>query len=271
MREVVLSSPAKINNTLFIGGRSETGLHDIETEMTKVSLCDEVRLFVSDKCLASAMKAELSVQNPHHFSLPKNPEENLVIRAARIFFQGQKKVPRLFRCELIKNIPSQAGLGGGSGNAAAVLNTLSQLFPEKVPKDFLERAHNLGSDIPFFLSSASCAFVTEQGKKVIPLPKKDKGYLLFVKPKEISYSTAWAYEQWDKNSTRLPEGNDFQPLLFSLFPLLQKMADTLCVSGAKNVQLCGSGSTLYAFFASLSQRDAARSLFPSTQYWTGVS
>ena len=201
----VVRSYAKVNLTLDVLGKRPDGFHDIESVMQTISMHDTLTLG-----LGGEPGIRLTCDMP---GIPTD-ESNLAHRAAVLFFEALGVELRL-DVHVEKRIPPQAGLGGGSSNAAAVLRGLSQLFEQdegskfKVqsskfnesetlnlePSTLNHLAARIGSDVPFFLTGGT-AFVRGRGEVVEPLPDVGPWWLVIVKP-PFGISTAWAYQRLD--------------------------------------------------------------------------
>jgi 4-diphosphocytidyl-2-C-methyl-D-erythritol kinase len=185
-------APAKINLSLKILGRREDGFHQIETVIAPISLADELTIEKQSRWIDFTCDDN---------SLPHG-DENLVIRAAKIFFQITQ-AKRGVSIVLRKKIPHGAGLGGGSSDAATTLLALNKLFDTKLPREALaEMAETIGSDVPFFVFE-SAAVCKGRGEVVRPIALKNKLPLLLLKP-DFGVSSAWAYSHWH-DSRRIPE------------------------------------------------------------------
>ncbi|QQS59680.1 4-(cytidine 5'-diphospho)-2-C-methyl-D-erythritol kinase [Candidatus Peregrinibacteria bacterium] len=266
MKKISLSAPAKINWNLHIGEIQKNGLHEIYTEMEKISLADELEIEI----LPQEKQGEIDfvLKNPQEFSVPKD-ETNLAVRAARSFF-GETLFPAIC-IRLTKNIPTGSGLGGGSSDAAAVLKGLSQMFPECISEsELFHIASNLGSDIPFFFGNFSRATIEGTGERLTPLPQISSGFLTLCLPKNISISTAWAYEEWEKRKTTVPNGNDFEPIIFSAFPELSHRATLLKEFGAEHTALSGSGGTVFGVFSEKAKAEKTQKMLKEHGDWTAV-
>src|SRR5689334_18701429 len=138
-----VSAPAKVNLTLRVLGRRGDGFHEIETLITPISLCDEIKIERrSDKG-----KIAFCCDTP---SLPRG-QDNTVARAAKVFFE-QTKITEGVSIALKKKIPHAAGLGGGSSDAASTLLALNELFETNLSRGALAKmAETIGSDVPFFV------------------------------------------------------------------------------------------------------------------------
>lgn len=244
-----LQAPAKINLSFEIKGRREDGFHEIETLMTPISLSDRLTIERG----TTAAEVEFSCDDP---SVP-NGEENLVVRAARLF-QERTKIGAGVEIALEKHIPHGAGLGGGSSDAAATLLGLNELFETRLDqKTLLELAAQIGSDVPFFILGCA-ATCRGRGEIVEPASLPARFNLLLMKP-DFGVPTPWAYGRW-KNSRELPgvdyaaqtfSGvrffNDLERPVFEKFILLGHLKTWLRQQAEVEAALMsGSGSTLFA-------------------------
>src|SRR6187399_1963618 len=160
-----LCAPAKINLSFEIIARRSDGFHEIETLMAPISLTDELSL------IRTGVEREIkfTVDDP---TLPAG-DDNLVVRAARLFF-AKTKLTAGVAIDLRKRIPHGAGLGGGSSDAATVMLGLNQMFGTEIElSDLAALAAEIGSDVPFFIF-ASAAVCHGRGELVRPivLPRK---------------------------------------------------------------------------------------------------
>lgn len=268
---------AKINLSLRILAREDAGYHQIETLFCLLSLTDRLDIQVREPGIRLVVKgADLGAV-----------EDNLVYRAAVDFFAAAKVEPAA-DILLEKHIPSGAGLGGGSSDAASTLNLLNGLFGEPLSDAALFRiGAGLGSDIPFFLSGAALALGWGRGHRLLALPPlRELPLLLMVPP--FTISTAAAYAELSKHrgpSGTLPAGkplvleqlaswdgveaiagNDFEETTFKRFPTLGHARDAISQSGARIAMLAGSGSTVFGVYGRPDHRDQAirelKSRFP---------
>jgi len=210
-------APAKINLYLHILGRRPDGYHELETLMAPISLGDTLDLDLipsgidftcSDPALADA-------------------KDNLATKAARLFLD-EFKLTTGVRIHLEKAVPVGAGLGGGSGDAAAVLLALRDLTKTNCPDAKLaELAGRLGSDIPFFIYRTA-AICRGRGEIIEPIRLKEKLQGLLVHP-GFGVSTPWAYKTYAQNPHPGIAGktfadftlrNDLEPPAFSKYPWL---------------------------------------------------
>jgi 4-diphosphocytidyl-2-C-methyl-D-erythritol kinase len=242
-------APAKINLALNVLGRREDGFHEIDTLITPISLCDEIRIEwgAGDKGIAFRCNDS---------SVPQG-DDNLAVRAAKIFFTAIGIEPRI-SISLKKKIPHGAGLGGGSSDAASVLLALNALFETKLPREALtEMAKPIGSDVPFFISQ-SAALCKGRGEIVTPVELKDRLHVLLLKP-GFGVSTPEAYSHWQRSQeipgvhykeqefADLTFVNDLERPVFEKFVFLAQLKMWLLnQSEVGTALMSGSGSTLFA-------------------------
>lgn len=176
---LTVRAPAKINLTLEVLARRSDGYHGIRSVMVPLELADELRVEPSNRFSFSCDRAEL------------DGEANLAYAAVRTLGD----LPPV-RIELRKRIPVQAGLGGGSSDAAAVLRAaMTGAFGAVPHRDWLSLARTLGSDVPFFLAETA-ALVEGTGERITPAGAIPQWHALIVKP-PVAISTAAAYAQLD--------------------------------------------------------------------------
>jgi 4-diphosphocytidyl-2-C-methyl-D-erythritol kinase len=244
-----LYAPAKINLSFEIKGRCDDGFHEIETLMAPISL--------SDRLTIERGKSTNGIQFFCDDSSLSNGEENLVVKAAKLF-QRATKTGAGVEIALEKEIPHGAGLGGGSSDAATTLLGLNEIFETGLgQKDLIELAAQIGSDVPFFIlgSAATCR---GRGEIVEAARLPARFDLLLAKP-DFGVPTPWAYERW-KNSRELPgvryaaqkfSGarfvNDLERPVFEKFVLLGYLKTWLRLQPEVGASLLsGSGSTVFA-------------------------
>ena len=264
---------AKVNLTLQVGSRRPDGYHAVMSVMQRISLWDTVtveRGTGRDTLLCSVPVTE-------------NVDDNLCMKAARAFFAETGTKSDGVTITLEKHIPVQAGLGGGSSDAAAVLRALQTLYAPDISDGRLETlAARLGSDVPFFIRGGT-ALATGRGEKLEALPKMPQCWLVIVKPEE-SHSTAAMYAAIDNaerrsgsDSRMVLEGldnadlakiaaglsNDFQQVLpeGSAIPAI---VEALRQHGALNAQMTGSGSAVFGLFYRQEDAELVASLMKET-------
>ena len=177
---------AKVNLTLAVGEKRLDGYHEVVSVMQRVSLCDTLTAEQTREGIT------LTCSDP---ALPSG-EENLAHRAASLFFR-ETGIAGGAALTLQKRIPSQAGLGGGSSDAASALLALRKLYAPALSDTELETmAAALGSDVPFFIRGGT-QLATGRGEVLSPLPPLTEGWFVIVKPTE-SFSTPAMYRRLDE-------------------------------------------------------------------------
>jgi 4-diphosphocytidyl-2-C-methyl-D-erythritol kinase len=260
-RAVFVPAFAKINFTLEVLGRRSDGYHDLASVMQMISLHDTLALH-------PASDGEFSLQCDVE---ELAGSENLALRAAREAATACG-VSAGVRIELRKETPVQAGLGGGSGDAAAVLLALPRLWGVELPLHHLTHiAATLGSDVPFFLTGGT-ALVSGRGERVAPLPDVTPLWIVVAKP-AVSVPTGQAFAALTASdyadgsrSAALAEAlahgvaigpehlaNSFAAGILRAYPAVADVARAFAEAGAAAVHLSGSGPTLFALFDVLSE------------------
>ncbi len=265
--KIKFKTPAKINLGLHIHGKREDGFHELETIFQMVSLYDDVEL----ELLSSGIKLECDTPG-----VPTD-DTNLACKAALLLRQTYQVEGKGVSIRLKKNIPFGAGLGGGSGNAAGVLMGLNRLWNLKIEREKLSKlAAELGSDVPFFLTSP-CALGMGRGEQLGSLKPCAKFQVLLVFP-GFPVATSWVYQNLKLKLTKRENNisilrknlslsditslgsrlyNDLEPVVIQRFPEIQVVKDELGAWGALGVLLSGSGSTVFGIFDDLEKARVA--------------
>ncbi len=261
---VKLRSPSKINLALWIKEKRPDGYHEIETIFYEnENLYDEIEIeFVE----SNQFSVDVSfIQDKLNKLIPS--KENLAYKAAMLFLE-KLDIKGICKIKINKNIPFEAGLGGGSSNAASVLKGLNKIFNYQLHEsELLILSERLGADVPFFIYGGTC-LGKEKGEKLTKLENKLNLEIKIEKLPEISVSTKWAYEQIDfrefiaehslqinnlinamktKNHDLFFQNifNDFEMAIFSYYPKLINLRKKLLSEGYKGSGLCGSGSAVF--------------------------
>lgn len=263
-----LTVPAKVNLYLEVGARRGDGFHDLRTLFHTVGLYDTLELATADRL------AFRSTGLP----VPRG-RRNLVLRAAeRLAAETGCRKGAAIR--LTKRIPTGAGLGGGSADAAATLIGLTRLWNLRIPHISLLRiASALGSDVPFFLHGGA-AIGSGRGEKLRPIPSRLDGAAVILKP-GFGMPTSAAYAALDRTAQDraacrattlrsveravrrgdldlLHTHNDFEQPVFRLHPSLRLLRARMLVNGGHPVVLAGSGSALVGLCRNLRIATAAK-------------
>ena len=250
-------APAKLNIRLKVTGRRADGYHELVSIMVPVGLFDHIEL--------EFIRLRRIVLSCQGFSVPNN-EENLVYRAASVFF-SKTGTPRGISIKLTKNIPVSAGLGGGSSDAAFILKSLNETESNPLkPQALADLAVGLGADVPFFLLNRPC-IVRGIGDILAPIEKWPKFWYVIVKP-ALDVSTAWVYGNLKLKLTKgeyqyivnwLRKGhfeirhileNDLETVTASHFPVIADIKKLLLDVGAEGALMSGSGPSVFGVFKS---------------------
>ncbi len=288
MTTLELQSPCKVNLLLNILGKRPDGFHELETVFHPVNLCDQLRF------TRGGSGVQLTCSDA---SLPTDAG-NLVHRAATKF-QEAAGVSEGVRIHLEKHIPTAAGLGGGSGNAAVTLLGLNELFGHPLDDARLHAiAATLGSDVNFFLQSKP-ALATGRGEIITPrlsfAALRGAGFFL-VHP-GFGISTPWAYRELARfpaalngiqgraaklisllqSNDLMSAGREFYNSLetpaLEKYPVLALYQEFLRANGAAAALMSGSGSTTFAIFNSVAAAEAVVAPFKAkfgATCWTAV-
>lgn len=256
-------SYSKINYTLEVGPKRDDGFHSLESIVQTLSLKDSMEIeIINGK----------SVLTCNDLSVPTD-EKNTVMKACNIFFE-YTKIDKGVKIHLNKNIPSQAGMGGGSGNGSTVLLALNKIFETGLSKTQLaDMSAKIGSDCPLFIYGGT-VFMTGRGEIIKELNPFPTAYFLIAKP-DFSVSTKEAYQKLDLRkdtdftgiSQRLAESINvtFEMLKNSFINNFEILCEDkispiktdFLNSGADACLLCGSGSCVFGMFESENKRDTA--------------
>ena len=248
---------AKINLTLDILGKRDDGYHDLKTVMQTISLRDDIEI-------------DIGTGKPWKLTCDKEgipcDERNLAWKAARVYCDTMKKDPEGLEIRITKRIPSQAGLAGGSADAAAVLRALNSHFGS--PLSILALAElgaQIGSDVPFCVVGGT-VMCEGRGERMRKLPNMPECVIVVCKP-DFSISTPELFKVIDeKQIAHRPDHqamesdllsgdllkvshnlcNVFDPIVTNDHPELNYIKSIFNTYGAIGYQMSGSGSAVYA-------------------------
>jgi 4-diphosphocytidyl-2-C-methyl-D-erythritol kinase len=268
----------KVNLDLRVAGRRADGYHELRTVFQAISLHDTLI------CTPHAGAFELDCDTP---GVPLDPS-NLVWRAAEALWGalGRPGVPGGLRIRIEKRIPPQAGLGGGSANAAAALLALGRLWRAGLPAEALTAiAGTLGADVPFFLTGGT-ALGLGRGDDIQPLADLPPHWLVLLVP-SFGVSTADAFRWHDARSgergvssaqdtaAALPGtwpadvvrlGNDLEAAVERHHPEIGEMKAALRRAGALAAVMSGSGSAVFGVFERRPDAVAAAATLSATAW-----
>ncbi|MBF0506029.1 MAG: 4-(cytidine 5'-diphospho)-2-C-methyl-D-erythritol kinase [Nitrospirae bacterium] len=275
---LTVKAPAKINWSLFVLDKREDGYHNIVSLLQCIGLYDVIEFELSD-----GLTLESNLDLPF--------EQNLVYRAAVLLrdYAGIKKGARI---TLKKEIPSGAGLGGGSSDGAYTLMALNKLWELGLDNGELKLLGNkLGSDVPFFFNGP-LALAEGRGERLTSLAVAMSHVLLLVKA-DCSVSTSWAYGELgravrgdialtktdnkinniqfiygavaagDLSSIARNARNDFEDAVIRQYPVIGTVKEQLIKSGAVMALMSGSGSAVFGLFEDENVALNAAGDFPS--------
>ncbi len=270
MKMITLLSPAKINLCLSVLGRRPDGYHDVEMLMQMVGLFDEVTVTLGGP--------GISVTCDNH-AVPSG-EGNIAWKAAAEMCRIYGKEAGL-SIEIKKNIPIAAGLGGGSGNAAAVLAAANRMMGLGLDRDRLaEIGARIGMDVPFFFFGPT-ALARGRGELLLGLPPLPQLRILLVNP-GFETSTAATYKKLNLMLTKkagcnkiqssniqdiaMGLHNDLETVTLAAHPVINRIKESLLERGAVGSLMSGSGPTVFGIFETENAcRDAADGL--SSEGW----
>lgn len=269
MSVLEILSPAKVNLTLEVLKRRPDGYHDIDSIVQTVSIFDRIVLKKNNGRDINFSCSSIDIPTGN---------DNLVVKAARSLFD-YTGINCGVDIRLEKTIPVQAGLGGGSSNAASVIAGLNTLLDIGLSKEEQSAVGaKTGSDVPLFIYGGT-VHMTGRGEIIDSLPDNIILSYLVIKPDE-SVSTAWAYAELDKREEieSVPIGNaaeqfvesgdfvklvevlhnDFQCVVSNICSGVSTAIETLKSAGADKVLLAGSGSAVVGIFL---QRDKRNNVY----------
>lgn len=270
---------AKINLGLQVVGVRENGYHDIETVFYPIPLHDALEITPMDDEFPSDTRCDIKITGNF---IPGKDTDNLVVKAYKLL-ANDFDLPKI-HIHLFKQIPTQAGLGGGSSDAAYMLKLLNEQFSLNLTVDKLkDYAARLGADCAFFIKSEPC-FASGIGDVLEPISNSShllKGFKLALIKPDIAISTQRAYQQINVKKTSVSCKdiihkpikcwkdelfNDFETPVFQEFPELKVIKEQLYQQGAIYASMSGSGSAIYGIFED--EPKNIRKLFDS--YFTEV-
>jgi 4-diphosphocytidyl-2-C-methyl-D-erythritol kinase len=249
---MIIFPNCKINLGLHILRRRPDGFHDLETVFYPLPLTDALEV-LSDTTLQFSGSG---------IPVPGNEQDNLCLKAWRLLKADYPDLPAV-KIHLHKHIPIGAGLGGGSADAAFMLQVLNDKFRLGISEEqLIDYAARLGSDCAFFIPNKPC-YATGRGEVLAPLELDLSRYSWLLIYPGIHVNTGWAFGQI---TPRVPEqqlqqsilqpveawkeliANDFEAPVFSAHPVLREIKEQLYKAGALYATMSGSGSAMVGIF-----------------------
>ena len=257
MTSITLPAYAKLNLTLDILRRREDGYHDLQMVMQTVSLHDDVTVTLTGGDGITCRCGEIP-----------GDESNLAVKAARAFFAATGVAPCGLDIDIVKRIPAQAGMAGGSSDAAATLRALRDLLKPELPGDELERiAAGVGSDVPYCVRGGT-ALAEGRGERLTTLRDAPRLHAVLCKP-DFAISTPMLFsrvkvsELWGRPDTAGmldaihhgdAEGvlnrvkNVFETVLPKEYAEVFDIKERFLRLGAEATAMTGSGPTVFALY-----------------------
>lgn len=269
MDSIRIKAPAKINLTLDITGRLKNGYHTIESLFHSVSLFDTITLTKTN-----SPSITITCDKPH-IPLDSN---NLCHKAAILFFEQHNISGSGLHIDIQKNIPSEAGMGGGSADAAATLKGLYKLYNIENTDSILELGLRLGADVPFCILNRP-SFVTGIGEKMTEVAPLPDCHIVIVKP-DFGSSTKEAYSKYDLVDTvavydskavcDAVEKSDLKGISENLYNIFEALLDIdeiyeikteFIKYGALGSSMSGSGTAVFGIYDDSGNAEKAAEYF----------
>ena len=230
---MIYKAPAKINIGLDITGVRDDGYHLLDMVMQTIDVFDELDITGRDDG-----RIVITCDDP----MVPTDERNLIYKAARALTDEGINV------KLIKHIPSQAGMGGGSSDAATTLKAVNEIFGlGKSDSELESLAASLGADVPFFIKGGRqrCRGIGEILDALTPLKK----YCVFIKP-DACASTKEIYAEYDRLKPKLSGDviNVLEPVTAAKFPIITELKNRFKEYGAETASMTGSGTAVFGLF-----------------------
>lgn len=284
-------SPAKVNLVLAVGEKQESGFHEVQTIMHSLALHDTLSMRRFDdegsgEGLQVMLKCESSFTiDPLLIKAEDNIAYKAVVELAKALGRTQDETIEMV---LNKVIPAEAGLGGGSSNAAAALVGAATLWGVGVEDERVQEvASHLGADVSFFLKGG-CARLSGKGDVFEAQLEPRSGFVLLVRP-DAGVSTGKAYAAFDEDPVLPGSGylssiaaldaaadvllyNNLEKAACSVTPVVAEVLEWgRATAGEENVVLCGSGSAVCCIFDSYQAACEASVEARKHEWWTRVT
>lgn len=281
-----LKAPAKINLILDVLDKRDDGFHNIRSVMQTVSVYDYIVINAVESRRRKTLP-KISI-NCSDVSIPSD-KRNIVYKVCSAYLNAAGSLPfKEINIRIFKNIPSGAGLAGGSTNGAAVLKAINSFCDNYFStEDLYKIGSSVGADIPFCIRGGTC-LCEGIGEKITPLRSLPECKLLIVKP-NISISTAESYKKFDElEHSKISDFDDFMRGLedSNLTMISRNISNSLenvtdeCViadlkrdmieSGALGSIMTGSGSAVFGIFPDKKSADMCAEKYHKTQAFCQV-
>lgn len=243
---------AKINLALDVVERMDNGYHSLDMIMAPISICDEIEIEIGicDEVTCEGMK------------LPENNTVSKMVQVLKELYHLSSN----YKISIKKHIPAQAGLGGGSTDAAAVCKAILQMEGiEETEENLYKITKQVGADVPFCIHD-KWARVKGIGEKIIPIESDWQFNIIVVKP-DFGISTANAFSKWKESRPFHPDvdlvessireknmdllyqtmANALEPIAFEIEPELNQVKMDMEDAGLVRILMSGSGSSMLGF------------------------
>jgi 4-diphosphocytidyl-2C-methyl-D-erythritol kinase len=250
---------AKVNLGLNVVERRADGYHNLQTVFYPVGIKDALEITRMDDAFPSAVDCDIKVTN---IAIEGDEQRNLVVKAYNLLKKDFPALPRL-HAHLYKGIPTQAGMGGGSSDASAMLVLLNEVFSLGLSEQqLINYAAQLGADCAFFIMNRP-AYAEGIGERLTPIELSLKGWFMAVVRPDIPVPTKEAFaritphmpQKCCKDIVMQPVEtwkdelvNDFEQSVFAVHPELETIKQKLYEEGAVYAAMSGSGSALFGLF-----------------------
>ena len=270
MDKVLINSRAKVNLSLGVCGVREDGYHTVRMLMQQCNLCDSIYV----------EKAESGIELSCNLYFLPTDERNIAYKAAKLFFE-ETGIAGGVKIKMEKRIPVSAGLAGGSGNGAAVIQGLDMLYETQLPAARMEEIGlKLGADVPYCLRGGT-VLAEGIGEVLTDLPSLPKTPIVIVKPK-ISVSTPEIYkaidhtevlnhpdtpamlaalEKKDIHAVAAQMQNVMEPVTQAMHPVIGEIKSRLLSMGAIGAVMSGSGPSVFGLFEDFAAAKKAGAAF----------
>jgi 4-diphosphocytidyl-2-C-methyl-D-erythritol kinase len=255
-------APGKLNLFLHVVGRRSDGYHLLQTAFQFIDLCDELRFWARPPGVIERVSDLAGVP----------AEADLCVRAARLLAARSGPAPGV-AIEVLKRLPMQGGVGGGSSDAATVLVALNELWGLRLPDEELAGLGlSLGADVPVFVHGRA-AWAEGVGEQLTPLEPPEPVYLLVQPDATVSTAEVFKAPELTRDSAAITirgflltgGRNDCEPVVRRRFPAVAEALDWL--EGYAPARLTGTGSCVYAAMRDEAQARTALADLP--RRWTG--
>lgn len=278
---MIVKANAKINLALNVVGKREDGYHDLDMVMVPIDLYDTIEISL----LSEEFETDLFLDD---YSIPTD-QRNTVLQAV-MKLRERYSFTQEFAIDIHKEIPTEAGLGGGSSDAAAVLKAIVKMLHLPVQEqELLEIAKEIGADVPYFIKNEA-AHVEGIGEKITPIKVKNAYSVLLIKP-FLGCSTKEIFKQHvmqSNHSANIPLlingletgnfeeiaqgcGNDLTSAASSLLGDIERIIHKLHDFGLSCVNMSGSGSTIYAISEDRNVLEKAQDDFKQKGYYVKIT